>query len=403
MMAVFDDRDLDASSGAILYLQQPARKNVVTVRDNGSVAARKGCRALVVGGSNATNSESALEEAVDLAQEVLDIWAVKGVFARSLAAADEDHIVWWDASDCSTLRIHSINFIAPEFEAQGVALDAAGNRVPQPSEPVQPWHPSFRYFRLGQASEDLVEAFRNYYLALESLMSSAEPVKLRPDGRPGEREWQWLDRAFATAARYVNFADYTPPGTKGDPAAEIGQQIYAFGRTGTFHAKSGALVLLPHEGATRLQLRESVTQLRRLYVDLAQAVLGFRFIGGGGLAPAGFDAMITAIAPQQMYTTDAVTSPAELDAGIQPDLLSKFEAKRQAQNDGDYRARIVATVRVDQLESPRVRQVGALLNDKIGMYEDLEAVLDLTGFDLLELVFSILGQDPAALGTRYKT
>lgn len=49
-----------------------------------------------------------------------------------------------------------------------------------------------RHFRLSQTTSDLFDAFRNLYLALESLLSTIAPMRLHPDGRPAEGEGVWL-------------------------------------------------------------------------------------------------------------------------------------------------------------------------------------------------------------------
>jgi hypothetical protein len=80
--------------------------------------------------------------------------------------------------------------------------DSEGNVVPPRPEPVPEWHPSASSGS-GKRPTDLVDAFRNYYLALEAILSTIEPIKLR-DGRPAERETDWLNRALPKAATFVD-------------------------------------------------------------------------------------------------------------------------------------------------------------------------------------------------------
>jgi hypothetical protein len=141
------------------------------------------------------------------------------------------------------------NATDPTFEAQAEVRDRDGNLAPPMPEPV---------------------------------------LTLRQDGRPAEREIDWLNRALPKAATLVDFREYVTPGASGDPITALKSDIYAGARTRTFHAKTGAAVLLPHDDATRNELRDSVSGLRRMYLDVAQTVLGCRFLGSSGLAPAGF-------------------------------------------------------------------------------------------------------------------
>ena len=53
------------------------------------------------------------------------------------------------------------------------------------------------------------------------------------------------------------------------------------------------------------------------------------------------------------------------------------------------------------LPSGLVRQVGAMLDGRIGIYQDLEGELDMHGLEYVEVVIAIAAQDPRALGTRY--
>jgi hypothetical protein len=265
-MPAFDEQTFEGSRGAVLYLQEPARKSARQTLASGVVSSKKGSRALVVSNSNTDTQgiESTLDESIRVAQDALDIWAVEGVMARTLAAVADENIVWWEGIDgLLACRIWATARFNPTFEARGQVRDKEGNIVPPAPEPVLNWHPSFRFFRLGQATTDLVDAFRNYYLALEAMLSTIEPMRLRQDGRPAERERDWLDRALRRAATIVDFANYTGPNASGDPIDAVTTDIYAGARTRTFHAKAGAAVLLPHDDATRSALRDSVTRLRR--------------------------------------------------------------------------------------------------------------------------------------------
>jgi len=403
-MSAFGGRTFEGLNGAVLYLQEPARKSTRLTLASGAASSAKGSRALVVSLSNIRSQgiASALDESIRVAQEALDIWAVKGVMARTLAAVADEHIVWWKGTGGSlACRIWATTRFNPTFEARGEVRDREGNLVPPTPEPMLSWHPSFRFFRLGQATTDLVDAFRNYYLALEAILSTIEPMQLRQNGRPAEPERTWLDRALRRAAAIVDFADYTDASASGDPIDAVRTDIYAGARTRTFHAKTGAAVLLPHDDATRNELRGSVAHLRRLYLDLAQAVLGFRFHGGGGLAPTGFRAMASGVAVQQIYASSETVDPAAVEDGRPPATLAVFDAAHATQFDDEYHMAYVGKLHPRNLPSGLIRQVGVMLDGRIGIYQDLEGELDMDGLEYVEVVIAIAAQDPRALGTRY--
>ncbi len=403
-MASFGSCTFDGVNGAVLYLQEKAQKTSRLVLSSGVVESVKESRALVVSLATGCGSgpDHTLGEAIRVVQEALDVWAVKGVMARTLAAVGDEHILWWEEVDgARACRIWFTIRLNPQFEARAEVRDRDGNLVPPRPEPVIEWHPSFRFFRLGQATTDLVDAFRNYYLALEGVLSTIEPVLLRPNGRPAEQESAWLSRALPKAATLVDLREYVAPGVGGNPIDAIRAEIYAGARTGTFHAKTGAAVLLPHDDATRTKLRDSVSRLRRLYLDLAQVALGFKFLGGGGLAPAGFQAMGSAFGSDRFYaSSDPVDEGAVEDSRL-PARIAYFDSMHVAELDDEYHVAYAGKLQVSEWNYGLIRQVGTLRDGSIAAYEDLEGELDVEDLDYVECVIALAVQDPRALGTRY--
>jgi hypothetical protein len=402
-MAAFDGRDFEGAN-AVLYLQEKAPKTARLALASGVVVSKKGSRALVVSlvAAHGVGPDSALKESIRVAQEALDHWAVKGVMSRTLAAVEDEHILWCAQSDGTlACRICTTTRLKPTFEARAEVRDSEGNLVPPKPEPVLEWHTSFRFFRLGQATTDLVDAFRNYYLALEAILSTIEPMELRQDGRPAERETEWLNRTLPKAAAFVDFREYAAPGAIGDPIDAIRTDIYAGARTRIFHAKTGAAVLLPHDDATRNALRDSVTRLRQLYLDLAQAVLGVHLLGGGGLAPAGFSAMVSGLEIRQFYASGEAVEATAAKQGRPPITLVSFDAAHAGDFDDEYHMAYVGTLPARGWPPGLVRQVGALVDGRIVIYEDLEGELDINELEYVECVMAIAAQDPQALGTRY--
>lgn len=302
-----------------------------------------------------------------------------------------------------TCRIWNTTRINPRFEVTGEVRDANGKLRPPTPEPRLQWHPSFRFFRLGQATTDLVDAFRNYYLALESVLSTLEPMQLRPNGTPREREIDWLNRALPKVATLVDISKYAPSGVNGNPVESIKAEIYMGARTRTFHAKSGSAVFLPHDDATRRALRDSVSRLRRLYIDLAQAVLGFRFLGGGGLAPAGFRSMASALAIDAFYVSNNNLDEDAASKGQLPATFTSFEGRHSADLDDEYHVAFIGELRTNSWPSGVVRQIGATANGRLVMYCDLEGELDIDGLNCVQSVFAMAAQDPRTLDTRYLT
>ena len=402
-VAAFDERAFDTTRGAILYLQQKAPKAARITLTGGVTVSEKRSRALVVSLPDGGDSGPAdtLKESIQVAQEALDLWAIKGVMARTLASVDDEHIVWWQAPDgARACRIWSTTRIHPNFEVTAEVRDKDGNLVPSAPEPVPEWHPSYRFFRLGQATTDLVDAFRNYYLALESILSAIEPVVLRPNGHPAEREGLWLNRALTKAATLVNLRDYVDADDTGSPLEALRAEIYTHARTSTFHAKNGASVLLPHDESTRRALRDAVSRLRRLYLDLAQAALGIRFLGTGGVTSFGFQTIANQLAITHFYASGNALDEGTTADGQLPDELVRFDAARAADLDDEYQAAYAGSL--PTLELPHaVRQVGAMANDSVVIHHDLEGDLQVDGLDRVDCVIGLAITDPQGHGTRY--
>ena len=166
------------------------------------------------------------------------------------------------------------------FSGTAEVRDAAGNLVTQPAPPPVPWHESFRYFRISQTTGDLFDAYRNLYLAVESLLSTIVPMRLNAVGRPAEREGEWLRRALTQIhPATVDLANYAVAGVA-NPVDAVFNDLYAGTRTQLFHSKAGRPILLPHTLSGRDSVLASLERLGRLYVDLARSALSLQRRGG---------------------------------------------------------------------------------------------------------------------------
>jgi len=220
--------------------------------------------------------DDAFAEAVAAAQEALDLLAMRGGQGLAVESADTEHVVWWtDGASRRVLRMVSVSDLNVSMSMTATVTDKDGRVVPQPALPALPWHESLRYFRLAQVTGDLFDAYRNMYLALESLLSSVVPPTLRPSGKPAEREGEWLRRALTTVESSLSLEPYAPPGL-GPSIERVFDDIYAGTRTQLFHAKSGRPVLLPHGIDSRDGVLASLERLARLFLDLFAHHTGHR-------------------------------------------------------------------------------------------------------------------------------
>jgi hypothetical protein len=242
--------------------------------------------------------------------------------------------------------------------------DSQGNQKPDPPLPNES-HPSFRFFRLSQVSDDAFDAFRNAYLALESLFSDVVPMKMRPNGKPDESEKAWLQRCLAGAASKVNLASFAPPGSQ-DPAEDLISEIYEATRTAVFHAKQDRRVLMPHDSAAREEVSESIERATTLYVALVEAYLGIRRYSGGLFAVA-FRKMTEQFEKATLYLSDDESPIDPSDLVLNPAGGSLIPMRMIKTGDviGTRRREWLGEVSVSGFPLPYVIRLGLGVNDSV--------------------------------------
>lgn len=277
--------------GLVAYLNQKATDDTVTVIDGVEVQTWAGSRCILVRGLDAHTFEACLALGVGSANRGLDLLAIGGFLAASLDDTDACHIAWVEGVTGVSVRIWSgVRMPMRAGLVTAIVHDAAGNERVSPSIPEPVWHEAFRYFRLAQVTDDLFNAFRNSYLALEALLSSISPQKLGPSGRPSESEGAWFRRALAQAGTLVDLSQYTVAQDASTALDDIFDELYVKARTAAFHAKAGRPILIPLDALSRPQVTDAIRRLGRLVVDLSAAVNGTRYRSGAVFA-AGFALM----------------------------------------------------------------------------------------------------------------
>ena len=223
-----------------------------------------------------------------------------------IKAFDDDHLTWWIDAGGVAIRIVSLAPVRIDVPPVTVTVtDSAGNVVTQPAAVVM-WHESFRYFRLSQTTDDLFDAYRNAYLALESVLSSIAPQQMKPTGKVGEGEGEWFRRALGEADKILPLGPFALSGSL-DPVQDLFDELYVKMRSAMSHAKSGRPVLLPQDESERADVTASLRRLVGLYLKLAEKHLGARRPGGGMFAGAFRMMMKPTIERMAMYVSDDET------------------------------------------------------------------------------------------------
>ena len=293
----------EPSSGAAFELNKPAHADANVPIGPWEVEVRKGLKLVVARGGDDRSYEDAFRAGLLHAQQGLDLFCARGAGDLSITAFDEQHVAWWTEPRL-VVRVVSLAPMAIRIGPVTLEVrDAEGNLVPPSPGPPVVWHESFRYFRLSQTSDDLFDAYRNAYLALESILSDIAPQYLKSNGKPGEGEGQWFARALRAAGRIVPLTDFVPSGAT-DAHEYLYDELYKDMRSAMSHAKSGRKVLLPRDKSERQRVTDSLLRLVQFYLKLVEAHLGMRRLGGAMSAVA-FETMHTSLLDSmKVYATD---------------------------------------------------------------------------------------------------
>lgn len=261
-----------------------------------------------------------------------------------------------------------------------VVHDAHGKpkvQVP-PSPPI--WHESFRYFRLSQTSNDLFDAYRNAYLALESVLSSIAPQTPNAQGKVAEGEGAWFRRALAAANSLVPLSSFVPAGTP-DPLQYLFDELFVGMRSAMSHAKSGRAILLPQDEAERQAVSDSLGCLISLYLRLTEAQLMMRRVGGGMFA-GGFRLLFSG-------SLDHLTVWVSSDE-------SSFEQSSPPTLDTNTMRQLNP---IGPAESPRPFVVSRLWTAPTGDLTDLQFVRSVVGFHDDKAISKMVLDGPLELGS----
>lgn len=364
-------------------------------------------RGVVVRGVDCGSYDQALADGLARAHEGLDLLSARGVVSAAIADVDTEHLVWWEDPGRRVIRFWgaaSVTFTAGPVRL--VVTDPDGNIRPD-SGPPTTWHESMRYFRQAQVTSDLFDAFRNLYLALESVLSTICPMRLKASGKPDEAEGEWFRRALVTASGRVDLARFAPPAGPSPPDA-LFDELYVTVRTSVFHAKTGRPILLPHDPTSRGLVLDVLQRLAGLYLALLQDVTGVRF-GSGGVFAAFFRRMAEGVATDLLHLTDdeSPVDPSDTEFRV-PEGKSVLSIPLQKEPAFDetwflaHQASSPVAYITDRLPNLS-KLVTSTHAGEPGLAFTLEGRLDPAGFDRFEAVVGPRGVNARMLRTRYLT
>ncbi len=410
-------------AGALFRLSKPPRLNLnISLEDQAEITASSDHPFVIVRlRDDQTRFRDSKDRSLLTAQRVLDmvsanavdnleIWDVRGA---------EHHMVWWSSKqNGSVLRWTSVENIpedvfeqlAKHFSELTMNLQLPPNvRIAEPPA-WPPWHPSFRYYRLAQVADDRVEAFRNIFLALESLLDHVLPA-----ANSGSGETDWICRALDEALVGVDLGKrFVDPAHGGSPRNYIVAVFYRFHRGSLFHSKLsyGADKLrIPHmeREASVEKLEQALGDLKHLYLTLARVHLGLDYRGGFVMAPGGFDLMMSTLTGKTtLHLTDDPTSGIDRVDEIELNPRGHWMMEMRTRNAARLERRMTRYFLgvADGAQVPPeigIRGVAAAVGDAPVMWSDTEGILRPQGFDRIEVLLGMTALNQGVTRTAFRT
>jgi len=309
-----------------------------------------------------------------LAERTLDLLAAEAFQTSELTDPLREHGVWFRDEGKLVLRGVTTARLAMRFRSSAVVRDPAGAVRPPAPRPPTAWHASHAYFRKSQSANDLHEAYRNLFLALECLLSEVYPWN------PGVRESVWLSKALRHVVRgYDLDMSQFVTGSGGNPYRRFMAEQYRARRCALFHAKLSERPTVPGDVGSRDDLAAAMRLLGQLYVRLAGLITGAGF-AGGGMTYTAFESMVESLGRCPMY----VSEHPEFDLSRCVQRTGKFVPRPLGQG-GVHHLRCTWPI----VELPPVlRRAGYLVPKDDGLVDGMFTSLDVhtAGADAFELV-----------------
>ena len=264
------------------------------------------------------NLDELQESGFETIQLVLDILAVKGIFAAFIESPLTTSIGVYCADRKSVAFVHGLSDFPMSISASMKRIDASGKEIKSPPPPDPIWNESFRYYRLSQSNSDLFEAYRNLFLAFEALLNTICPKKFR------EGEAAWLRRSLKIVNTKSNLAHFVT-NKDGDPVEYIVTSQYSNIRCKLQHAKFPAATL-PHSHQNPMMVRQAYGELIRIWRYIAGLYLHVP-TGGSVITYAGFELMMAKGLKENasIYYTSDNSPPVKEDTAVSPQSLPVYE------------------------------------------------------------------------------
>jgi hypothetical protein len=216
---------------------------VEVVKDQNCIVARS---------KNGLSKSQLLVEGYKYAQMFLDILSAYKNDSLFIRKPSECNIMFYEKDNAFIFRDTSIHEFKIRISIEAFVQNSKGELV-KPVEEDFNWFQSLRFYRLSQLSSDLYDAYRNLFLAFESLLSIIGP-KNREEG-----EIQWLRRVLAQIESQINIQCCVPEGSNLSAIDYFIMKQYKDIRCKLFHSKN--MNVLPHDSVNPIVIESAFSNL----------------------------------------------------------------------------------------------------------------------------------------------
>lgn len=257
--------------GAAFILKTPAQENISLSHKNGIVKIRKDASYILINLHEEVDADQIKAISWESIQDCLDTLAVSHRISLVIKSLENEWLTWHTDISGVCLTFHETAISKWSINARGEVRDSLGNLLPPEPIIALPHQRAFRYFRFSLATDNLFDAFRNAYLALEWVIADISPRIEK--GKGSESELNWLIRVLIEDSKIFSAFPHNLV------SVEMIEKIYRRGRTSLFHGKKNKEHFLPH-GPERDLVRSYYKEIHMILQYLLPHVYG-RGVRGG--------------------------------------------------------------------------------------------------------------------------
>jgi hypothetical protein len=311
-------------NGAVAFrLEKTAPRDLIYHSEDKtwSVEIVLGQESIVARTSDTLSRDDVIRIGFEQVQRAIDILTFESHLHLAISKPGSFHIILFTRNGDLILQ----HVDGSKYEIGGRSIIEVGRKgeksVPLPEPPHSIWYPPLRYYRLSQTANDLYEAYRNLFLALESLLNMEKicPIKKDKKGKNEEGEKQWLRRSLEMIRARINIEQFVPPEGTADPVEYFITDQYENIRCRLFHAK-GELPATYEGTVNPEKVALAYKRLLSLWREIAIKYLSVKIQGFDYTPDEGLQIIMEHALPRDLsvfYTEDA-SFPNKADTDISP-------------------------------------------------------------------------------------